>query len=93
MNKIQKIILAVFIPIILIFFSIIIIQSSSYIGDKGIPTLIVIVIALIIITFYEYDLFGKNIIFNVLMSKAKLKDLLFVLGIFGILFIISRVLS
>jgi len=93
MNKIQKIILAILIPLILIFFSIIIIQYLSYIGDKGVPALIVIVITLIIITIYEYDLFGKNIIINILTSKAKLKDLLFVLLIFGILFVISRLLN
>jgi len=93
MNKIQKIILAILIPLILVFFSIIIIQYLSYIGDKGVPALIVIVITLIIITIYEYDLFGKNIIINILTSKAKLKDLLFVLVIFGILFVISRLLN
>ena len=93
MNKIQKIILAILIPLILIFFSIIIIQYLSYIGDKGVPALIVIVIALIIITIYEYDLFGKNIIINILTSEVKLKNLLFVLVIFGILFVISRLLS
>ena len=93
MNKIQKIILAILIPLILIFFSIIIIQYLSYIGDKCVPALIVIVITLIIITIYEYDLFGKNIIINILTSKAKLKDLLFVLLIFGILFVIYRILS
>ena len=93
MNKIQKIILAILIPLILVFFSIIVIQYLSYIGDKGVPALIVIVITLIIITIYEYDLFGKNIIINILTSKAKLKDLLFVLVIFGILFVISRLLN
>jgi len=93
MNKIQKIILAILIPLILIFFSIIIIQYLSYIGDKGVPALIVIVITLIIITIYEYDLFGKNIIINILTSEVKLKNLLFVLVIFGILFVISRLLS
>jgi hypothetical protein len=93
MNKIQKIILAILIPLILVFLSIIIIQYLSYIGDKGVPALIVIVITLIIITIYEYDLFGKNIIINILTSKAKLKDLLFILVIFGILFVISRLLN
>ena len=93
MNKIQKIILAILIPLILIFFSIIIIQYLSYIDDKGIQALIVIVITLIIITIYEYDLFGKNIIINILTSEVKLKNLLFVLLIFGILFVISRLLS
>ena len=93
MNKTQKIILAILIPLILVFFSIIIIQYLSYIGDKGVLALIVIVITLILITIYEYDLFGKNIIINILTSKAKLKDLLFVLVIFGILFVISRLLN
>jgi len=93
MNKIQKIILAILIPLILIFFSIIIIQYLSYMGDRGVPALIVIVITLIIITIYEYDLFGKNIIINILTSEVKLKNLLFVLVIFGILFVISRLLS
>ena len=93
MNKIQKIILGILIPLILIFFSIIIIQYLSYMGDKSIPALIVIIITLIIITIYEYDLFGNKIIINILTSEAKLKDLLFVLLIFGILFVISRILS
>ena len=92
MNKTQKVILAILIPLILIFISIIIIQYLSYIGDKGVPALIIIVIALTIITIYEYDLFGKNIIINTFTS-AKLKNLLFVLVIFGILFVIGRLLS
>ena len=64
MNKTQKVILAILVPLILIFISIIIIQSSYY---KGVSALIIILIALIIITIYEYDLFGKNIIINTLV--------------------------
>jgi len=65
MNKTQKVILAILIPLILIFISIIIILSSYY---KGVPALIVILITLIIITIYEYDLFGKNIVINTLVG-------------------------
>jgi hypothetical protein len=74
-NKIQKIILAIAIPLILIIISIIIMNLLNITDEVG--SLIIISITLIIITIYEYDLFGKNIIIRAFDFKLLLKTVIF----------------
>ena len=83
-NKAQKIILAIAIPLMVIIVSKIII--TLFFADE-IVLLIIVSIALIIITIYEYDLFGKNIIINVIIRAFDFKLLFKIVILFIIFFI------
>ena len=83
-NKIQKIILAIAIPLMLIIVSKII--MTLFFTDEVVP-LIIVSITLIIITIYEYDLFGKNVIINVIIRAFDFKLLFKIVILFIIFFI------
>ncbi|MDD3859783.1 MAG: hypothetical protein PHW83_06255 [Bacteroidales bacterium] len=84
-NKTQKIILSIAIPIILIVFSIMI-ANNFYITGSGF--LFILLVTLILITIYEFDLFGNRKIFNSFDLKFLLKNIIFFFIVFfGIFFL------
>ena len=88
-NKSQKIILAIFIPII-IFVSFLVVLQLLYISNMAVAWF-PLIITIIIIAIFEYDLFGNKIIISFFDFKLLIKITIFCIVLFVVIGILGEI--